>query len=159
MASAPRFIIPVTGVPSALRLLSTTALASAIAHGARRHAMANDESRWLVVTVDSGIKIAVDTTHIEREYGHTFRIWSRTDHYAMRYYDDKAFNRETVQAILRCDGYSFRIVSTEMAVRGGGTVVRQVTTDGELSRQPWRRVEPGSVEADAVRAVCLLARR
>ena len=156
---AKRFEIPVTSVPSAWRLLATAAIASAIALGARRYSMANDESRWLVVATDSGVRIAVDVAHIEHRAAHSILIWYRTDHDVMRYYKEKAFNREIVQALLQCDAYTFRIVSTEMSVRGGRTVMRQASSNGELSRQPWRRVEAGSAESDAARAACRLADR
>jgi hypothetical protein len=140
------------------RLSLTAILAVAGTVALRVHASANDDSRWVVLTVDSGYTVAVDTSRIERQFGNTYRIWYRTDHDRMRFYKEKAFDRETVQAILRCDGYGYRVVSTEMSVRRGKTVIRQTTDDGELGRQPWHRVEAGSPDAIVAHSACEIAR-
>jgi hypothetical protein len=84
-------------------------------------------------------------------------VWYRTDHATTRFYQEKAFTRELVHAILRCDGYSFRITSVAMSMGDARPVIRQFTEPLDLARQQWRRVEAGSTEADAARATCQVA--
>jgi hypothetical protein len=94
----------------------TVGIATALAIAGRAIAgdLRDERARWLVVDRDSGYTIAIDTSRIVREHGRTYEIWYRTDHASKRFYRGKAFTRETVHAILRCDGYSFRVISTTM---------------------------------------------
>jgi len=110
-----------------------------------------------MVARDSTYSISVDTSRIVAEPGRTYDIWYRTDHTVTRFYNDKAFTREVVHAVLRCDGYTFRVMSTAMSMGAGRAVLRQVTEPRDLVRQPWRRVEAGSTEADAAHATCEVA--
>ncbi len=112
---------------------------------------------WLLVARDSTYSISIDTSRIVAEAGRTYEIWYRTDHTVTRFYNDKAFTREVVHAILQCDGYRFRVMSTVMSMGSGRPVIRQFTEPRDLARQPWRRVEPGSTEADAAHATCEVA--
>jgi hypothetical protein len=117
----------------------------------------NDEAHWIVVARDSGYTISIDTTRIISESGHTYEVWYRTDHAVTRFYKEKAFTRETVHAILRCDSYKFRIMSTAMSMGSKRPVTTQIMEGRDLERQSWRRVEAGSTEADAARATCVVA--
>ena len=117
----------------------------------------NDESRWMVVARDSNYTISLDTSRILALSGRTYEIWYRTDHAAMRYYKEKAFTRETVHAILRCERYSYRVASVAMSMGDGRAVTRQITEPSDLARQEWRRVEAGTTDADAARATCVVA--
>jgi hypothetical protein len=125
------------------------------------HAIAGDlradRARWLVIEHDSGYTIALDTSRIVREYGRTYEIWYRTDHAAERFYRGKAFTRETVHAILRCDGYGFRVISTTMSNGSGRSVVHQVMDAKDLAREEWHSVEQGSADEKAAFATCQLA--
>jgi len=117
----------------------------------------DDATHWLMVARDSTYSISIDTSRIVAQPGRIYEIWYRTDHTVTRFYNDKAFTREVVHAILRCDGYTFRVMSTVMSMGSGRPVVRQFTEPRDLLRQPWRRVEPGSTEADAAHATCEVA--
>jgi len=125
-----------------------------------RDALGRDGSnRWLRVVHDSGYDIALDTTRITPRYGQEYVVWYRTDHAVTHAYEGKPFNREVVQAILHCRDLSYRIARVDMSLRGGRFVARQRADDGELGRQPWRHVDPGTIEAAAARATCDAARR
>jgi hypothetical protein len=117
----------------------------------------DDTAHWLLVARDSTYSISIDTSRIVAKPGREYEIWYRTDHTVTRFYNDKAFTREVVHAILRCDGYTFRVMSTVMSIGSGHPVIRQITEPRDLQRQPWRRVEPGSTEADAAHATCEVA--
>lgn len=117
----------------------------------------DDTAAWLLVARDSTYSISLDTARIVAKPGREYEIWYRTDHTVTRYYNDKAFTREVVHAILRCDGYTFRVMSTAMSMGSERPVIRQITEPRDLVRQPWRRVEPGSTEADAAHATCEVA--
>jgi surface-adhesin protein E len=125
------------------------------------HAVSNelreDRARWLVVERDSEYTIALDTSRIVREYGRTYEIWYRTDHASKRFYRGKAFTRETVNAILGCDGYRFRVISTTMSMGSGRSVVHQAMDSRDLAREAWHSVEPGSADEKAALATCELA--
>jgi hypothetical protein len=133
------------------------ATAMALAGFAVESALRADRARWLVVERDSGYTIALDTSRIVREYGRTYEIWYRTDHAAERFYRGKAFTRETVHAILRCDSYSFRVISTTMSIGSGRSVVHQAMDSRDLAREAWHSVEPASADEKAALATCELA--
>ena len=117
----------------------------------------DDPMHWMLVARDSSYSIALDTSRIVATPGRTYEVWYRTDHSTLRFYNEHAFTREIVHAVLRCDGYTFRVMSAVMSIGGGRPVVRQVTEPRALGREAWRRVEPGSTEADAARATCEVA--
>ncbi len=117
----------------------------------------DERARWLVVDRDSGYTVAIDTSRIVRERGRTYEIWYRTDHTSKRFYRGKAFTRETVHAILRCDGYSFRVISTTMSLGSWRSVLHQEMDKRDLAREDWHSVEPGSADEKAALATCQLA--
>jgi hypothetical protein len=144
-------------VPSS-KLAVRVGIVAAVVVTARAVATSDDgPTRWLVVARDSSYTISIDTAHIVALPGRVYEIWYRTDHSTTRYYKENAFTRETVRAILRCDGYSFRVASVAMSMGAGRPVARQITEPRDLARQAWRRVEAGSTEADAARATCVVA--
>jgi hypothetical protein len=114
-------------------------------------------ARWIVVGRDSGYTIALDTSRIVREYGRTYEIWYRTDHSSPRFYRGETFTRETVHAILQCNGYAFRVISTTMSSGGGPSVIHQEMDLRDLKREPWHSVEPGSEDEKAALATCQVA--
>src|SRR5262249_225232 len=103
--------IPASHVAPWWSLAITPLAAVAIVASMRTHSSADEDGRWLIVARDSGYTVALDTSHIRFDRGRGIRIWYRTDHSAMRFYNEKAFNRELVEAILQCPGYSFRVVT------------------------------------------------
>jgi hypothetical protein len=135
------------------------AIALAVAGRAIAGDLRDERARWLVVDRDSvgGYTIAIDTSRIVREYGRTYEIWYRTDHASKRFYRGKAFTRETVHAILRCDGYSFRVISTTMSLGSWRSVLHQAMDKRDLEREDWRSVEPASADEKAALATCQLA--
>lgn len=145
--------------PSALRKgIGALAVIAAASVTTRVIIAGHDEAdHWVVVAQDSNASISLDTSRIVAENGRTYEIWYRTDHAVTRLYKDKPFNREVVHAVLRCDDYAFRVMSTAMSVGARSPFVTQFTDSGDLARQPWRRVEPGSIEADAAHATCEVA--
>jgi Surface-adhesin protein E len=147
------------GVPSRFRTVARTAIVLAATAITVRLIGASGDNRvhWLVVARDSNYTIAIDTTRIVAEYGRTYDVWYRTDHAATRFYKEKAFTRETIHAVLRCDGYRFRIMSVAMSMGSGRAVTWQSAEPQDLASQSWRRVEPGSTESDAARATCQVA--
>jgi hypothetical protein len=116
-----------------------------------------ERARWLMVDRDSGYTIAIDTSRIVREYGRTYEIWYRTDHAAPRFYRGKAFTRETVHAILRCEGYKFRVISTTISVGASGSIISQAMGPRDLEREAWHSLEPGSTDEKVALATCELA--
>jgi hypothetical protein len=124
----------------------------AIASGVR-----DSRARWVVVERDSGYTIALDTSRIVRERGRTYEIWYRTDHASPRFYRGEAFTRETVHAILQCNGYAFRVISTTMSTGAGRSVVHQEMDARDLQREAWHPVEPGSEDEKAALATCQVA--
>lgn len=118
---------------------------------------ADNDAHWMLIARDSSYAISLDTTRIDRVFDRGYDIWYRTDHVATRFYKEKAFNRETVKAEIACRSLTFKVVSTTLSMRDAGTVTRQVNTNDEVRRQTWHRVEPGSTEADAARATCIVA--
>ena len=118
---------------------------------------ADNDAHWMLIARDSSYTISLDTTRIDRAFDRGYDIWYRTDHVMTRFYKEKPFNRETVRAEIACRNLAFKVVSTTLSVRGGATVERQVNTHDDVQRQAWHRVEPGSTEADAARATCIVA--
>jgi len=146
--------------PSSLRRgIGTLAVVAAASVTTRVIVTDHDDARhWLLVARDSTYSISLDTARIVAKAGREYEIWYRTDHTVTRFYNDKAFTREVVHAILRCgDGYTFRVMSTTMSMGSGRPVIRQITEPRDLVRQPWRRVDPGRTEADAAHATCEVA--
>lgn len=144
-------------LPLRRRLARSAGLLALVVAGAWLATRGNDTHRWLIVARDSNYTIAIDTAHLRRYAGRDYEIWYRTDHAAMRYYNQKAFNRELVHAILSCRSYAFRVDRSVMSVGDGRPVAVQTTDARDLSRQPWHRIEPGSTEADAAHATCVVA--
>jgi hypothetical protein len=62
-----------------------------------------------------------------------------------------------VHAILRCDGYSFRVISTTMSLGSWRSVLHQAMDKGDIEREDWHSVEPGSTDEKAALATCQLA--
>src|SRR5688572_17409882 len=112
-------------------VLATSAIASGGA----------DPAHWMLVARDSSYVISIDTSRIVATPGRTYEVWYRTDHATTRFYREKAFTRELVHAVLRCDGYSFRVMSVAMSIGDSRAVIRQITEPRDLARQQWRRVE------------------
>jgi hypothetical protein len=117
----------------------------------------DNEAHWMLIARDSSYAISLDTSRIARLFDRGYDIWYRTDHVATRFYREKAFNREIVRAEIACRDLAFKVVSTTMSMRGAGTVERQVNSREDVQRERWHRVEPGSTEADAARATCIVA--
>lgn len=117
----------------------------------------DDDAHWMLIARDSSYSISLDTTRIGRVFDRGYDIWYRTDHVATRFYKAKAFNRETVRAEIACRDFAFKVVSTTMSMRGAGAVERQINSRDDVQRQKWHSVEPGSTEADAARATCIVA--
>jgi hypothetical protein len=153
-----RINIPQSQVWPVWRLVLTPAVVVALVSAARWRSRRDDDSRWLIVASDSAYTIALDTTRISSEGQHSYRIWYRTDHSAKRFYREKAFDREVVQAILGCRDLRYRIVSSEMSVRGGLVVERQMLDEKEVAREQWHQVEAGSTDAIVAREACDIAR-
>lgn len=152
--AAPRF-----AAPSRLRkgvraiVVAGAAALAAVAITSDR----DDPPHWLLVARDSSYAIAIDTSRIRALPGRIYEVWYRTDHAMPRYYNAKMFTREVVHATLRCDGFSFRVMSVAMSVGAGRPVIRQTTEPRDYANQAWRRVEAGTTEADAARATCQVA--
>ena len=117
----------------------------------------DNDAHWMLIARDSSYAISLDTTRIDRVFDRGYDIWYRTDHVTTRFYKQKAFNRETVRAQIACRDLSFKVVISTLSMRGRGTVERQVNSRDDVQRQTWHRVEPGSTEADAARATCIVA--
>jgi hypothetical protein len=131
---------------------------AAVSLGVRAAGVFGDHpSHWIVVARDSSYIISLDTTRIVSPFGHAYEVWYRTDHTRTRFYNEKAFTRETVHALLRCNSYQYVIMSAEMSIGSGRPVVRQTTEPRDVRRQPWRDVEAGSAEADAAGMTCHLS--
>jgi hypothetical protein len=137
-------------------VVRAAAFATALAFAGRAIAsgLQEEHARWLVVERDSGYTIALDTSRIVREYGRTYDIWYRTDYASPRYYRGMAFNRETVHAILRCGGFTFRVVSTTMSKGAGRSLLHQEMGPRDLQGEEWHSVEPGGPDEKAAVATC-----
>lgn len=114
-------------------------------------------SHWLLVARDSSYAISIDTTRIVRARDRVYDIWYRTDNAGTRYYKEKAFTRETVAVELFCTNFSFKVLQTAFSVGDGRPVARQANSTREIVTQPMHRVDPGSIDADAARATCIVA--
>ena len=121
---------------------------------------------WVRVAGDANYNIALDRLHIlEWEaapvggWDQAFEVWYRTDHAQARVYNGETFDREIVRAIILCDRFWFRVVSVDMSMGDGKVVARQRASEEELDRQPWRRVERGTIEEEAALAACDFGRR
>ena len=132
-------------------------LAAAAVVGWRAFGSAERPANWMLIARDSSYSISLDTTRIGRAFDRGYDVWFRTDHSALRFYKEKAFNREIVHTILACHDLAFRVVSTEMSVGSSRPVARQSNTAGEVAHEAWHPVTAGSTEADAARATCIVA--
>lgn len=112
------------------------------------------DSRWTRIAHDSLYDIALDTTRLRSVYYHVYIVRYRTDHAIPHMYKGEKFNREVVVSYLRCGDLAFKVAAVDMSMRGHGTVVQQRSEGGDLAQQPWRHVEPGTIEATAARRTC-----
>src|SRR5436309_4096928 len=111
------------------------------------NASASDKSHaWVQIARDANYTIAIDTSRAARRTDGWFVVWYRTDHAVTHLHHGKPFNREIVQSFLRCDNLSFKIISVDMSLGAHAPISEQRTGPGELSLQPWRKVERGTVE-------------
>jgi hypothetical protein len=139
--------------------VTVLALFGALAVGYASRRASNGADRWVRVAHDSNYDIAIDTAQIGGDEWRGYRIVYRTDHATTHNHNGLPFNREVVEAVLSCHNLSFRVASVDMSLGDGAPVARQRTEPGELGNQPWRRVEPGTIEETAARAACDIARR
>ncbi|HEY4306035.1 MAG TPA: hypothetical protein VGM82_16305 [Gemmatimonadaceae bacterium] len=123
----------------------------------RRVAFTDNDSHWMVIARDSSYTISLDTTRVAQVFDRGYEVFYRTDHSILRYYKEKAFNRETVKTEIACRDLAFKVVNTKMSVGAARPVAEQQNTVVEVQRQPWHRVDAGSTEADAARATCIVA--
>lgn len=123
----------------------------------RRAASTDNDSHWMLIARDSSYAISLDTTRIAQVFDRGYEVFYRTDHATLRYYKEKAFNRETVKTQLACRDLAFKVVNTTMSLGGSRTVAQQQNSAGDVQRETWHRVDPGSTEADAARATCIVA--
>jgi hypothetical protein len=114
--------------------------------------------RWLRVARDSDYDIAIDTTRIAGSEFRGFRIWFRTQHAARHYHDGLPFDREIVESVIDCRKLTFRIASVDLSLDDRPPISRQRTEAGELTLQPWRQVEPRTIEEAAAIKACDFAR-
>lgn len=140
-------------------LVALAATASAACRGEPRR-------DWVHVAGDANYDIAVDRLHISESqaapvggWDQAFEVWYRTDHARPRVHNGATFDREIVRAIILCDRYWFRVVSVDMSMGDGNVVARQRASEEELDRQPWRRVERGTIEEEAAVAACDFGRQ
>ena len=123
-------------------------------------ASANDgpAGAWMRVARDSNYDIAIDTSRFERRSFREYLVWFRTQHGSVLAYKGKRFNREVVQAIVRCDNLTYKIVSVDMSLNGGRIISRQRADVDDIRAQPWRQVDDGTIEATVAHATCQLVR-
>lgn len=140
-------------------LLLSFILASAMVAAFSKVSTTSESGHWLRIASDSNYDISIDTTRVARRFGYAYGVWYRTDHAVTHLYKGQPFNREIVESILDCGNLSFRVASVDMFLGTGAPVAQQRTGPGELGQQPWRHVEPETIEAVAARATCDLVRR
>jgi hypothetical protein len=116
------------------------------------------DSRWLRIAHDTLYDIALDTTRVTSSSYHTYIVRYRTDHAVPHMYKGEEFNREIVVSYLRCGDLAFKVAAVDMSMRGHGTVIQQRSEGSDLVQQPWRHVQPGTIEATAARRTCDFAR-
>jgi hypothetical protein len=114
---------------------------------------------WKRVAADSNYAISIDTARLSAHYGAWPIVWYRTDHVLPRLYKGKEFDREIVQSVVRCDSLWFKVVSVDMSMGSRQPVARQLSENRDLSRQPWRNVERGTIEEVVARAACAMTGR
>ena len=112
------------------------------------------EARWSRIAHDSLYDIALDTTAVTSPHYHVYLVRYRTDHAIPHMYKNEEFNREVVVSYLRCGDLAFKVAAVDMSMRGHGSVVQQRSEGTDLAQQPWRHVEPGTIEATAARRTC-----
>src|SRR3954463_13497709 len=132
-------------------------LAAAAVVGWRAFTPRDSDAHWMLIARDSSYSISLDTTRILRAFDRGYDVWYRTDHLALRFYKEKPFNRETVQALLSCYTFTFKVVSTAMSIGSARPVARQSNTRDEVAHETWHPTPAGSTEADAARATCIVA--
>ena len=82
-------------------MTGTIAIVTAASLAAYGIASGGDEpTRWMLVAHDSSYAISIDTSRIVAAPGRVYEVWYRTDHAATRFYNQKAFTREVVHAVL-----------------------------------------------------------
>lgn len=115
-------------------------------------------AQWLRVARDSEYDVAIDTTRIAGGEVRGFRVWFRTQHAARHYHDGLPFDREIVESVIDCKHLTFRVASVDLSLDDRPPISRQRTQAGELSLQPWRQVEPRTIEEAAAIKACDVAR-
>lgn len=123
-----------------------------------RGALTGRDARWVRIAHDSLYDISLDTTRLTSPYYHVYIVRYRTDHAVSHMFKGEEFNRELVVSYLRCGDLAFKVTAVDMSMRGHGTVVQQRSEGADLAQQPWRHVEPGTIEATAARRTCDFAR-
>lgn len=116
------------------------------------------DARWIRIAHNPLYDISLDTTRLTSSYYHTYIVRYRTDHAIPHMYEGHEFNREIVVSHLRCGDFAYKVEAVDMSMRGHGIVVQQRSEGSDLSLQPWRHVEPGTIEATAAQRTCDFAR-
>jgi hypothetical protein len=140
-------------------LLISCGLAGLVVAAFGKASTKRESGHWLRVVNDSNYDVSIDTTRIRRRGAYTYDVWYRTDHAVTHLYKGKPFNREVVESVLECGTLLFKIASVDMSLGTGSPVSQQRTGAGELGQQPWRHVEPETIEAVAAQATCDFVRR
>ena len=161
------------------RLIQPVLIVALIAAGTCLYKFATTPNRdWVRVARDVNYEIALDRRSVkpvELAFGRwveAVEVSYRTDHALPRMHNGKTFDREIVRALVLCDGLSlkvpgvgmsfkvpsvgvsFKVLSVDMSVGDGRPVGRLRTSENELWRQDWRRVERGTTEEVAAMAAC-----
>jgi len=83
-----------------------------------------------------------------------FAVWYRTDRLEMQFEDDRAWNREIIRSLLRCDPVQFKTVRVTVFLDEGPAVAQEGGSMAEAAAIEWREAIPGSIDAASMEAAC-----
>jgi hypothetical protein len=112
-----------------------------------------DRPPWVTVLADAGLRIAMDTAHVERR-GDAWRLTFVTTHAQPTGPDTMRFDRGRIALLVRCDPLAYRSVSQELALGDARPVFHEEWASGGPDAPAWRVPERGATDDRFLRAAC-----
>lgn len=113
--------------------------------------------RWMEIYQDANYTVFVDRGNITKrrmDFDDSYDVWYRTVHRQARLRRGEEWSVEFTNSVVRCEKRWYKVVRVDLTRDGYEVVSHQVT---DFWDQPWREVDPGSVEELTLRRACSMA--
>ena len=115
-----------------------------------------DRAPWQRILADSAFSIAMDTSHLQRGPENDWIVWYITTHTRPQGPDSMRFDRGRISLLVRFDPPASRSRSEDLARGASRPVFHQQWQLSGANAVQWRTPQPGTTDAEMLRATCAL---